>query len=99
MHGVAAFRLHLVTLDAVINRKGILALGMADPAGFAFFHVSHGGLGGSGTVRENLGMAIGALVGLQMKIVAENRFSGRFWNFVRNTARFEPFVALVAIAG
>ncbi len=46
--------------------KGIFAV-MTDSAGTAFVHIFHGSLTYDGTVWENLCVAIGALVNLEME--------------------------------
>lgn len=51
--------LHFVALPTVVlDREGILALVMTGAAGFAGFHVAHGGLQGASFKGEYLGVAL-----------------------------------------
>src|SRR5512133_1979305 len=88
-----------MALDAVIDIECIFALGMAYAAGLAVFHVSHGRFGCADPVREYLGVAVFALVRLQVEFVTEGGLAGRFWNIVSERTRLHAFVAFGAVAG
>lgn len=90
---------HRMALDAFIDTKGILALAMARAAGLAVIHVSHGCFGSADTVGENLGVAIGTFVCLQVEIMTERGLAGRFRHHVAERTRFHPLVALGAVVG
>ena len=80
----------------ILNGEGILALVVAASARLALLHVAHAGLDDAGFIRENLGVTVGAFIGLQVELVAEGGFAtnglpGYFtW--------FHALVALVAVA-
>ncbi len=78
LYSITEYQLHLVTLAAIIlNREGVFALVVAGPAGFAGFHVAHGGLKSSCLEREYFCVAVGTLVIFQMYFVAECSISTR----------------------
>jgi len=88
-----------MALDAVISIKGIFAFAVAGTAGLAFFHVGHGCLGAADAVREDLGVAVGALVGLQVELVTEGGITSRLGDHVVDNARLKAFVALGTVTG
>lgn len=81
----------------VLNGKSILALVMAESTRLAVFHVCHAGLDHTRFEGENLGVAIGAFIGLQMELVAECGFAtGGLPGYF---ARFHSLVTFIAVAG
>lgn len=88
--------LHLVALTTfILHREGILALIMTGTTGFAGLHVAHGTLHGPSLERENLGVAIGAFVGLRMELMAEGCLTGGC--FKSDFARLHTSVAFITI--
>ena len=84
---------------AIINIESIFAFAVTSPAGFSFFHVSHGCLSCPDPVREDFGVTISTLVGLQVEFVTEGCLAGRFRYHVAERAGFHALVAFGAVTG
>ena len=92
--------LHLMALGAfILDREGVFALVVAGAAGLALFHLSHGRLRPADAVREDFGVAVGTLVGLQVELVAEGCVTFRFRQHVIDDARFQAGVTFGAVSG
>ncbi len=79
----------------ILHREGILAFVMTGAARFAGLHAAHRGFQGSGLVWEYPGVTIGTFVALQMKFVAEGRFTAI--SLELDDGWFQPFVAFFTI--
>jgi len=87
-----------VALAAVVfHREGILILVVAGSAGFTRLHVGHGGFQCAGLVGEDLGVAIGTLIGLEMEVVTEVGFTRI--GLEGDLAWFQSLVALCTVTG
>src|SRR6185369_4300060 len=80
----------------VLNREGVLPLVVTGTTGLAAFHVGHAGLQHARFEWEYPGMAISALVTLQVEVVTEVGLAAR--GLEGDLARFQPLVTLVAVA-
>lgn len=79
------------------DREGGLAV-MAGTTGFALCHISHGHPLAS-TIGEGLGVAIGALIGSGMEVMAEIADHGTAAVFEGQVGRFVARVTLVTVTG